>query len=115
MTGDDDGGRQVTEPTARAALGPEDVLHVARLARLDLTDADLDLFTGQLAAVIDHARDVAALDLDGVVPTAHPLPVRNVLRPDEERPCLARDEVLAGAPDVEDGRFKVPRIVGEEP
>ena len=89
--------------------------HVAKLARLDLTPEELDLFTGQLASVLDHAADVAALELGDVMPTAHPLPLANVLRPDEPRPCLDRDEVLAEAPEVEDHRFKVPRIVGEAP
>jgi len=92
-----------------------DVAHVARLARLDLTDEELALFTDQLATVLDHAADVAALDLSGVEPTAHPLPIRNVLRPDEVRPGVDRDEVLAVAPDVEDGRFRVPRIMGDAP
>lgn len=96
-------------------LGREDVAHVAALARLTLTEEELERFTDQLARVIDHARDVAALDVDGVAPTAHPLPLRNVLRPDEVRPSLAREDVLAGAPEVEDDRFRVPRIVGEEP
>jgi aspartyl-tRNA(Asn)/glutamyl-tRNA(Gln) amidotransferase subunit C len=97
------------------SLGRDDVGHVARLARLSLTDAELDMFTGQLARVIDHARDVSSLDVHDVPPTAHPLPVRNVLRPDVPCAGLDRDEVLAAAPDVEDGRFKVPRIVGEAP
>lgn len=96
-------------------LGRAEVAHVARLARLSLTDEELDRYTGQLAQVLDHAADVAALDLTGVRPTAHPLPVVNVLRPDEPRPGLDRDEVLAAAPEVEDDRFKVPRIVGEAP
>ena len=96
-------------------LSRDDVAHVARLARLSLTDDELDTFTGQLARVIEHADDVAALDLGGVAPTAHPLPVRNVLRPDEPRPSLDRAAVLAAAPDVEDDRFRVPRIVGEAP
>ncbi|MDA8311154.1 MAG: Asp-tRNA(Asn)/Glu-tRNA(Gln) amidotransferase subunit GatC [Actinomycetota bacterium] len=96
-------------------LSREEVAHVAGLARLALTTDELDMFTGQLARVIDHARDVAALDVAGVPPTAHPLPVRNVYRPDEPRRGLERDEVLAEAPEVEDGRFKVPRIVGEAP
>lgn len=100
----------MTDPPA---LGRDDVAHVAALARLTLTDEELDLFTGQLARVIEHARDVAALDVAGVPPTAHPLPLRNVLRPDEVVACLGRDEVLASAPETEDGRFKVPRIVGE--
>ena len=96
-------------------LRREDVAHVAALARLALSDEELDLFTGQLARVIDHARDVASLAVDGVEPTAHPFPVANVLRPDEVGPCLARDEFLAMAPATEDGRVKVPRIVGEAP
>ena len=100
---------------APAVLGRDEVAHVARLARLELTDEELDRFTGQLAAVLDHARDVASLDLSHLAPTAHPFPVRNVFRPDDPRPCLTRHDALAGAPEVEDGRFKVPRIVGEAP
>ena len=70
----------MTDPPS---LGREDVAHVAALARLSLSEEELDTFTGQLARVIDHARDVAALDVAGVAPTAHPLPVHNVLRADE--------------------------------
>ena len=92
-----------------------DVAHVARLARLELTDEELDLFTGQLAQVLDHAADVASLDLTGVGPTAHAMAVTNVLRPDEPHACLDRDEVLGQAPAVEDHRFRVPRILGEAP
>lgn len=101
--------------TGPPPIGREEVAQVAALARLSLTPEELDRFTGQLAAVIEHARDVAALDLEGVAPTAHPLPVRNVLRPDEPGACLDRATVLAQAPAVEDHRFKVPRIVGEAP
>lgn len=93
----------------------DDVAHVARLARLSLTDDELDLFTGQLAAVLDHARDVESLDVGDVPPTAHPLPLKNVLRPDVPVPSLDRAEVLAAAPAVEDDRFAVPPILGEEP
>ena len=93
----------------------DDVAHVARLARLSLTDDELDLFTGQLAAVLDHARDVESLDVGDVPPTAHPLPLKNVLRPDVVAPSLDRAEVLAAAPAVEDDRFAVPPILGEEP
>ena len=92
-----------------------DVAHVARLARLDVTEDEIALFTEQLGAVLEHAADVEALDTAGVPPTAHPLPLRNVFRADEPRSSLDRDEVLAQAPDVEDGRFRVPRILGEEP
>jgi aspartyl-tRNA(Asn)/glutamyl-tRNA(Gln) amidotransferase subunit C len=97
------------------SLTREDAAYVARLARIDLTEEELDLYAVQLAAVLDHAASVAALDTSGVTPTAHPLPLRNVLRPDEPRPSLRRDEILAQAPAVEDGRFKVPRILGQAP
>jgi aspartyl-tRNA(Asn)/glutamyl-tRNA(Gln) amidotransferase subunit C len=96
-------------------ISPAEVAHVARLARLDVTDDELAMFTEQLGAVLDHAADVEALDTAGVPPTAHPLPLRNVFRPDVARPSLDRDEVLAEAPDVEDNRFRVPRILGEAP
>ena len=98
-----------------ASLSREEVAHVARLARLDLTDEELDTFTGQLAAVLEHAADVEALDVDDVPPTSHPFELTNVLRPDERRPSLDRDEVLSQAPAVADHRFKVPPVLGEEP
>jgi len=96
-------------------LSRDDVAKVALLARLELTDAELETYTDQLAAIIDHAADVAALDLADVPPTAHPLPIENVLRSDVITPSLDRDEVLAQAPSVEDRRFRVPAILGEEP
>ena len=96
-------------------LSPTDVEHVANLAHLALTGDEVERFTEQLAVILEHAEDVAALDLEGVEPTAHPLPLVNVLRPDEVRPCLDRDEVLAQAPEAEDGRFRVPRILGDAP
>jgi aspartyl-tRNA(Asn)/glutamyl-tRNA(Gln) amidotransferase subunit C len=100
----------MSQPISRA-----DVAHVAHLARLRLTDDELELYTGQLAAVLAHAQDVEALDVAGVEPTAHPLPLANVTRPDELAACLDRAEVLAAAPEVEGGQFKVPMILGEEP
>ena len=96
-------------------ISTEDVAHVARLARLELTPDELKTFTGQLDAVLDHAADVEALDVDGVEPTAHPFPLTNVLRPDEPGPTLDRAEVLAEAPSVEDARFRVPPALGEAP
>ena len=96
-------------------LTRDDVAKVAHLARLELSDAELDTYTEQLGAVLDHAADVAALDLADVPPTAHPLPLVNVLRDDVVGPCVDRDEVLAQAPAVEDRRFRVPAILGEEP
>jgi aspartyl-tRNA(Asn)/glutamyl-tRNA(Gln) amidotransferase subunit C len=96
-------------------ISMSDVAHVARLARLQLTDDELGRITEQLSAVLEHARDVEALDTAGVPPTAHPLPLVNVFRDDVVVPCLDREEVLAEAPDVESERFRVPRILGEAP
>ncbi len=94
-------------------ISTDEVAHVARLARLALSDEELQLFTEQLAKVLDHAADVAALDLAAV--GEPPSPLVNVLRPDVVVPCLDRDEVLAAAPSTEDDRFRVPRILGEAP
>lgn len=96
-------------------LSRDDVAKVADLARLTLTEIELERYTDQLGAVLEHADDVASLDLDGVPPTAHPLPLVNVLRADVVVEGVDRDEVLAQAPAVEDGRFRVPAILGEEP
>ena len=98
-----------------AKLSRDDVAHVARLARLALTDEELDTFTPQLAAILDHAADVEALDLADVPPTSHPYPLKNVLRPDEVRVSGIREAVLAEAPDAEDGMFRVPPVLGEAP
>ncbi len=92
-----------------------DVAHVAALARLSLTDEELDRYTVQLAAVLDHAEDLTAFDLAGTPPTAHPFALHTVLRDDVVVACADRDEVLAAAPVVEDHRFCVPRIIGEAP
>ena len=99
----------MSNPLTRA-----DVTHVARLARLALSEEEVEQFTIQLGAVLEHFASVAALDTSGVPPTSHPIPLTNVLRPDERRPSLERDVVLAMAPAEEDGRFRVPRILGEE-
>ena len=96
-------------------ISKQDVAHVARLARLGLTEEELERFTTQLAAVLEHAADIAALDISEVPPTAHPFPLANVFREDVPRPCLPRDEVLSQAPEVEDNRFRIPRILGEAP
>lgn len=93
----------------------EDVAHVARLARLSLTPEELTTFTDQLGAILDHALALAALDLDGVEPTAHPLPLQNVMRNDVVGPLLDRDEVLSAAPAAEDGMFRVPPVLGDAP
>ena len=96
-------------------LTREEVAHVALLARLEVTEDELDMFTGQLADILEHANDVEALDVTGVEAMAHPLGLRNVFRADVVVPALDREEVLAQAPAAEDGRFRVPRILGEAP
>ena len=93
----------------------DDVVHVAALARLSLSDAEIERYAAQLASILDHVAAVTALDTTDVPPTAHPLEVANVLRLDERRPCLDRDAVLSQAPSAESGRFKVPPILGEAP
>ena len=96
-------------------LRRDDVAKVARLARLTLTDAELDLFTEQLSQVLEHAADMNALDLADLAPTAHPFGLTNVMRDDVIRPSLEPESFLSLAPDAEDGRFGVPRILGEAP
>ncbi len=98
-----------------ASLSRDEVAHVAKLARLQLTDEELDTFTPQLAAVLEHAADVEALDLDDVPPTAHPYPLENVWRADVPRDAGIRDAVLAEAPAAEQGMFRVPPVLGEAP
>jgi aspartyl-tRNA(Asn)/glutamyl-tRNA(Gln) amidotransferase subunit C len=97
-----------------ARITRDEVEHVARLARLVLTDDEIDQFGEQLGVILEHAQDIAELDVEDVPPTAHPVPVENVLRADDVRRGLDRDEVLAQAPAAEDGRFRVPRILEVE-
>lgn len=85
--------------------------HVARLARLDLSEAERERMQAELTQILGHADKIQSLDLDGVPPTSHSLPLSNVLRPDEVRPSLSSEEALANAPEAEDGRFRVPRII----
>lgn len=89
-----------------------DVAKVAKLARLDVTEADLDRYTDQLAGMLGHFEDIDALDLSAVEPLNQPYPLVNVLRADVEEPTLDRDEVLAEAPAAEQHRFRVPPIIG---
>ena len=91
-----------------ARISRDEVLHVARLARLELTDDEVELFTGQLEAILEHAASIDALDTDGVPPTAHPVIIGNVWRDDEPGPCLPQDEVMRLAPDAHAGRVRVP-------
>jgi aspartyl-tRNA(Asn)/glutamyl-tRNA(Gln) amidotransferase subunit C len=90
------------------AISRDQVLHVARLARLELSEDELDRFAEQLNAILEAVGKVGELDLEGVEPTAHPLDLVNVWAEDEPRPCLTADEALANAPDSEGGMFRVP-------
>ena len=90
------------------AISREEVLHVARLARLELAEGELDRFAEQLNAILDAVGKVAELDLAGVEPTSHPLDLVNVWAEDEPRPPLSVDEALANAPDREGDSFRVP-------
>ena len=87
--------------------------HVARLARLDLSEEERDRMQVELGAILDHAEKIQALDLDGIEPTSHAIPLRNVMRPDEVMPSLSQEDALANAPVAEDGRFRVPKIIEE--
>ncbi len=98
-----------------ATLSRDEVAHVARLARLQLTEDQIDVFTPQLAAILGHAADVEALKLDDVPPTAHPYPLVNVMRPDVQRDAGIRDAVLEQAPAAEAEMFRVPPVLGEAP
>jgi len=95
-------------------LSRDDVAKVARLAMLDLTPAEIDAATEQLGKMLDHFTEIDALDLSAVEPMNQPYPLVNVLRDDVEQPCLDREEVLAQAPHAEDGRFRVPPVLGGE-
>ena len=91
-----------------------DVDHVARLARLALSEEEKERFRRQLGLILGHAEKVGEVAAEAVPPTAQPIPRANVLRPDVVLPSLSQEEALAGAPEVEDGRFRVPRIVEQE-
>jgi aspartyl-tRNA(Asn)/glutamyl-tRNA(Gln) amidotransferase subunit C len=86
----------------------EQVLHVARLARLRLTDDEVDRMAGELSSILDHIARISELDLTGVEPTSHVVEVANALRPDEPRPSLPREVVLAAAPERTEDGFLVP-------
>ena len=94
-------------------ISRDDVAHLARLARLALTDDELDSFSGQLDAILQHVSQVQAVDVTDVAPTGNPLSEVNVTRPDVVNTCLTQEEALAEAPRAVDGRFAVPQILGE--
>jgi aspartyl-tRNA(Asn)/glutamyl-tRNA(Gln) amidotransferase subunit C len=91
-----------------AEITRDEVLHVARLARLELTDGEVARFQEQLSAILGAVSKVSELDLSDVPPTAHPLEISNAWADDEPRPCLSLDEVFANAPDRDGDLFKVP-------
>ena len=84
------------------------MLHVARLARLKLSDEEIERMAGELSGILEHVDRISELDLEGVEPTSHVIALENVLRPDEPRPSWSRDEVLQSAPDPAGGAFRVP-------
>ncbi len=94
-------------------ISRDEVAHLARLARLALTDDELDSYAGQLDAILEHVSQIQAVDVTGVEPTDNPLKDVNVFRSDVVEPCLTQEEALAQAPKAVDGRFAVPRILGE--
>ncbi len=97
-----------------AAISRAEVAHLAHLARLAVTDEELDTFAGQLDVILQSVARVGEVAADDIPPTSHSVPLTNVLREDVVQPCLPREDVLAGAPDVAEDRFRVPRILDEE-
>jgi aspartyl-tRNA(Asn)/glutamyl-tRNA(Gln) amidotransferase subunit C len=96
------------------SLSRAEVAHLGRLARLALTQDELDHYTEQLGVILDAVARISEVAAADVPPTSHPLPITNVTRPDEVLPHLRQDQALAGAPAVEADRFRVPRILDEE-
>lgn len=97
-----------------STISRDEVAHLAKLARLAVTDAELDTFAQQLDVILDSVAKVSEVATDDVPPTSHAVPLTNVFRTDEVRPGLSQQQALSGAPAAEDGRFRVPRILGEE-
>lgn len=93
------------------AVTQKDVEHVAKLARLGLSEEEKELFTKQLSAILEYADNLKKLDTKDVPPTSHVIPMKNVFREDRVVPCENPDEILANAPEKEEGMFKVPRIL----
>jgi aspartyl-tRNA(Asn)/glutamyl-tRNA(Gln) amidotransferase subunit C len=104
----------VVSDETHANISRADVAHLARLARLAVTDEELDVFAGQLDVILGAVARVGEVAAADIPPMSHAVPMTNVLRPDELRACLPREAVLAAAPAVEDGKFRVPRILSEE-
>ncbi len=99
---------------AEPTISRDEVARLAHLARIDLSDAELDHLAPQLAVILESVAVVSAVTADDIPPSSHALPLQNVFRADENRPSLSPEDALAGAPAVEQQRFSVPRILGEE-
>ncbi|MBP6995212.1 MAG: Asp-tRNA(Asn)/Glu-tRNA(Gln) amidotransferase subunit GatC [Phycicoccus sp.] len=97
-----------------AGLTRDDVAHLAHLARIDLSDSELDTMVGELGVILDSVATVQQAPTEGVEPMSHPMPLVNVTRPDTVRPSLSPEQALAGAPEVQEQRFSVPRILDED-
>jgi len=97
-----------------SAISREEVAHLAMLARIDLAPAELDRLAGQLDAILDSVATVQQVAGDDIPATSHPMPLTNVTRRDERRSCLSAEEALSGAPETEQQRFRVPRILQED-
>jgi aspartyl-tRNA(Asn)/glutamyl-tRNA(Gln) amidotransferase subunit C len=92
-------------------ISRQDVEHVARLARLALTDAEKERMEAELSSILQYIDALSALDVEGVEPTSHAVPLVNVMRDDDVRPCLPVDAMLANAPDRAGDSVRVPRII----
>jgi aspartyl-tRNA(Asn)/glutamyl-tRNA(Gln) amidotransferase subunit C len=97
-----------------AAISRAEVAHLARLSRLAVTDEELDMFAGQLDVILNSIQRIGEVTAADIPPTSHSVPLTNVLREDVIEPCLSLADVLAGAPDTAEDRFRVPRILDEE-
>jgi aspartyl-tRNA(Asn)/glutamyl-tRNA(Gln) amidotransferase subunit C len=94
-------------------ISRDEVAHLARLARLAVTEDELTTFAGQLDVILQSVATVGEVAADDIPPTSHAVPLVNVFRPDVARPGLTQQQALSGAPSAEEGRFRVPRILGE--
>ncbi|MBK8757803.1 MAG: Asp-tRNA(Asn)/Glu-tRNA(Gln) amidotransferase subunit GatC [Actinomycetales bacterium] len=97
-----------------SSLSRADVAHLAALARIDLSEAELDRMLGELTVILDAVATVQQAPTEGVEPMSHPMPLTNVTRPDEVVPGLTAQQALSGAPEAESQRFSVPRILDED-
>ncbi len=114
MADPDDSRPSSEEAPVQPSITRDEVAHLARLARIDLTDAELDHLAPQLSVILDSVAAVSAVAVHDIPPTSHAVPLRNVFRPDEVRPSLSPEAALAAAPAVEQQRFSVPRILDDE-